>query len=247
MYPGLFDSLLDLFFPQKPECPFCGASCSGEKMCAACRLLFEQYCQVPRCSRCGRIMGKSIIIATDELQLCKECRIHGWPFVLARALGPYEGVLRQAIHRFKYGGSRWLARPLAGLMAEEIKSGTIPAGFDLILPVPLARDKLCQRGFNQSALLAKEICAILKVPSNGHALVKKFETPAQAGLNKATRAVNLQNAFQVVDKSCFYGKDILIIDDVFTTGNTMSAVAATLIQSGARQVFGFTAATGRCL
>ncbi|OPX88037.1 MAG: DNA utilization protein GntX [Pelotomaculum sp. PtaB.Bin104] len=240
---GWLDSLLDLFFPSKLECPFCGSVGAG--ICATCRALFDQYRQVPRCYRCGRILGQDP--QAGGVQLCRECRTHAWPFVLARALGPYEGVLRQTIHRLKYGGSRWLARPLAVLMAGEIKSGDISGGFDLIIPVPLARNKLCERGFNQSGLLAKEIGTLLDLPVDGQALHKRLETPAQTGLNRAAREINLQNAFQVADKATINDKDILIIDDVFTTGSTMSAVATTLSQAGAARVFCFTAATGRCL
>ncbi|MDD4170538.1 MAG: ComF family protein [Desulfotomaculaceae bacterium] len=244
MLSGLFDSLLDLFFPPRPECPFCGASGAGAEICANCRSLFKRYRQAPHCPRCGRIMEQAIVIPAEGVPLCRECREHSWPFVFTRAIGLYEGPLRQVIHRLKYGGNRWLARPLASLMAEEIKFGDMPARFDLIVPVPLYKGKLRRRGFNQSALLAKEIGSALEIPVDGQALLKILETPAQTGLNRAAREVNLKNAFKVGDKAYFFSKNILIVDDVFTTGSTMSAVAETLVQSGADQVFGLTAATG---
>lgn len=246
MLAGLFNSLLDLFFPPRPECPFCGAGSVGAEICADCRSLFERYRQAPHCPRCGRIMGQAMVIPAGGAPLCRQCRVHHWPFVLTRAAGLYEGSLRQVIHRFKYGGSRWLAKPVASLMAEEIKLGDMPTWFDLIVPVPLSRDKLRRRGFNQSALLAQEIGAVLKIPVDGRAVLKILETPAQTGLNRAARELNLKNVF-IADKVRAYGKIILIVDDVFTTGCTMSAVAATLIASGAKQVFGITAATSKYL
>ncbi|MDD3653539.1 MAG: ComF family protein [Desulfotomaculaceae bacterium] len=245
MLSKLFDGLLDLFFPPRPECPFCGASSKVGVVCANCRLRFREYRMAPHCPRCGRIMRPEIAIPSDMVPLCRECRVHGWPFDLARALGPYEDNLKQVIHRLKYGGSRWLARPVASLMAEVLEFGEMPVMFDLIVPVPLSRDKLRHRGFNQSALLAKEIGTVLGIPVDERSLIKVLETPAQTGLNRTARQLNLRGAFQVANRSGIYSKDILIIDDVFTTGSTMSAVATTLKQSGAKQVFGLTAATGR--
>jgi len=241
----LWDSLLDLLFPPRPECPFCGAPGNGAEVCSSCLLEISRHRLEPHCCRCGRLPGGEMVVPAGGPCLCRECQRHDWPFVLARAFGPYEGLLKEVIHRFKYGGSRRLARPLAFLMVEVVLSEALHKIIDLIVPVPLAKDRLRRRGFNQAALLAKEIGSILKIPVDGQTLVKVADTPAQTGLPRAARELNLINAFKVINKRKFYGKNILIIDDVFTTGSTMSAVAAELRHSGAEQVFGLTAATGR--
>ncbi|OPY58065.1 MAG: DNA utilization protein GntX [Pelotomaculum sp. PtaU1.Bin035] len=245
MFTIFWKGLLDLVFPPRPECPLCGSPGSGSQICGSCRSIISGYRREPYCGRCGRLPGKGAVIPADGPHLCLECRRHGWPFILARAPGAYEGHLKEAVHRFKYGGSRWLAGPLASLMLEVLLPEILSAGIELVVPVPLSRDKLRQRGFNQAALLAKEIGSALKIPVNARTLVKVLDTPAQTGLPKAARELNLRTAFKVMNKEHFQNKNILIVDDVFTTGCTMSAVAEALKRSGAGQLFGITVANGR--
>jgi len=242
----LWDSLLDLLFPPQPECPFCGAPGSGAEICGSCRSEINGYRLEPHCGLCGRLPEKEAIISSTGIYLCGECRRHGWPFALARAPGPYEGILKDAIHRFKYGGSRRLAVPLALLMVEVLLSEDFCADLDLVVPIPLSYNKLRHRGFNQAALLAKEIGGRLKIPVNNRVLVKILDTPSQTGLSRAAREINLQSAFEVTNVEHLQGKNILIVDDVFTTGSTMSVAAAAIKRVGAGQVFGITAATARC-
>lgn len=246
MISTLWDSLLELLFPLRPECPFCDAPGSGAEVCCTCISVINGYRLEPHCCLCGRLPEKVAPITPDGFYLCSECRRHGWPFELARAPGPYEGVLKEAIHRFKYGGSRRLAVPLAALMVEVLLSEALYADIDLVVPVPLTYNKLLRRGFNQAALLAKEIGGRLKIPVSGRILVKITDTPSQTGLSRAAREINLKNTFKVTDAPYLQGKNILIVDDVFTTGSTMSSAAAVIKRAGAVQVFVITAATGRC-
>lgn len=242
----ILDDLLNLIFPQGLECPFCGGPCEAGDICNLCGEVFEGYRQESRCARCGRFAGKGALISNNtSAHYCYECRRHDWPFVLVRAAGPYEGVLKEAIHRFKYNGRRSLAAYLAELMAGALRAEPLFAGVDLIIPVPVSGDRLRQRGFNQAALLAKEIGVMIKIPVDGRSLVKDFETPAQAGLSRSARESNLAGAFRVTNTAKVYGKQVLIIDDVFTTGSTMSAASYIIRHAGAKQVFGLTAAAGR--
>jgi len=242
---SLWNDLLNLIFPPKPECPFCGETVPGGGTCGRCRELLAGYGRERYCGRCGRLPGKGALLNCSAAPLCPECHGRDWPFVLARAAGPYEGVLKGAIHRFKYAGRRSLAGPLAGLMAGIVRAEPLMAGADLIVPVPLAGDKLHLRGFNQAFLLAREVGALLRMPVNGRSLVKVVETPAQAGLSRTAREWNLKGAFRVTNAADIQGKSILLVDDVFTTGSTMSSAAVVLSRSGAGQVFGLSAAAGR--
>ena len=133
----------------------------------------------------------------------------------------------------------------AGLMAETISQEPLFTAVDLLLPVPLADEKLRARGFNQAALLAEEIGRLLQVPISGRVLLKDYETSAQAGLTRTARESNLSGVFRVANTNAVQGKNIMIIDDVFTTGCTMSTAALALRDAGARHVFGLTAAAGR--
>ena len=243
---SIWNDLLNLIFPPKPQCPFCNETVPGGELCGRCLAVIEKYRREPYCNRCGRLPGKGAALYNKSTALlCYECRKRDWPFVLARAAGPYESIMKEAIHRFKYAERRSLAGPLAGLMAETIRAEPSFAVVDLILSVPLSGEKLRHRGFNQAALLAREVGALLQIPVDGRSLVKGFETPSQAGLSRSARESNLAGAFQVTNAGKLQGKNILLIDDVFTTGSTLSAAATVLIKSGARQVFGLTAATGR--
>lgn len=243
---SLWNDLLNLIFPPKPECPFCGEPGSRGVVCDRCRAVIEGYRREIRCSRCGRLTGKgAVLLSSGAEHLCYECRKRDWPFVLVRAAGPYEGILKDAIHRFKYAGRRSLAGSLARLMAVAGREEPSFSRVDLIMPVPLSGEKLCHRGYNQAALLAGEVGSLLRLPVDGRSLIKIIDTPPQAGLSRPARESNLTGAFKVTNAGKVLDKNILIIDDVFTTGSTMSAVAAALLKSGARQVFGLTAATGR--
>lgn len=130
-------------------------------------------------------------------------------------------------------------------MAETARQEPLFTLVDLLLPVPLADEKLRVRGFNQAALLAEEIGCRLQSPVSSRLLYKDFETRPQAGLTRPERERNLSGAFRVANDGAVQGKSIMIIDDVFTTGCTMSTVALVLREAGARHVFGLTAAAGR--
>ncbi|NLI13094.1 ComF family protein [Pelotomaculum propionicicum] len=241
----LWKALLNLVFPEGPECPLCGGRRRGEDVCGKCRKIIDGYGKEPYCARCGRYAGKGAVFPSVAVHFCYECRKHSWPFVRARAAGPYESVLKDAIHRFKYTGRRSLAICLARLMAEAACAGPVFPHLDLALPMPLSNEKLRRRGFNQAALLAKEVGSLLQIPVSEGLLVKDFETSPQAGLPRAARESNLMGAFRVTDSGALRGRSILIIDDVFTTGSTMSSAASVVRKAGAGQVFALTAAAGR--
>ncbi|MCL6635364.1 MAG: ComF family protein [Peptococcaceae bacterium] len=243
---SLWNDLLNLIFPPRLRCPFCDGPAAAGEICGRCRAAVEDYRREPRCARCGRLPGSGAAsCGGGAAGLCRECRGRDWPFVLACSAGPYEGVLKEAIHRFKYAGRRGLARPLAGLMAAAALAEPRLAPADLLVPVPLAGGKLRQRGFNQAELLAREVGALLRIPVDGRSLVKTVDTPPQAGLPRSARESNLKDAFQVTNAGNIRGRNILLVDDVFTTGMTMSAAAAALARFGAGRVFGLTVAAGR--
>ena len=244
---SIWNDLLNLIFPPKPECPFCGRPSSGGDVCTPCREVLQGYRRETFCERCDRLSPGDVAPAGPGPRICGDCRKQDWPFVLARAGGPYEGILKEVLHRFKYAGRRSLAPHLAFMMAEAFRAEPFfcKVGIDLALPVPLSGEKLRHRGFNQAALLAREVGILLQITTDKRTLVKNFETPPQAGLTRSARQSNLAGAFSVRYPDRIRGRNILIIDDVFTTGSTLSAVAAITRQAGANQVFGLTAAAVR--
>ena len=168
----------------------------------------------------------------DETGRCDLCRRGLRVFDAAYSFGAYEDTLRSLIHLFKYER----IRPLAGLFGEWLVSA-IPRdkAFDLVVPVPLHWRRKLDRGFNQSELLARPVAKRYGLrPVN--ALRRKRPTGVQAGLSNAKRRLNVSGAFVVKKKSEVAARRVLLIDDVMTTGATLSACAEALKRAGARYV-----------
>lgn len=156
----------------------------------------------------------------------------GSAFGYVYALGLHEGALREAVHHLKFGDREELAPPLGRRLAALIS--TRP---DCLVPVPLHRSRLVERGFNQATLIARAIAAELSIPVMDQAMTRLRRTGHQAKLDRAARMKNLQHAFGVARTPApWAGKSVLLVDDVLTTGATAVAVANVLRQTGARAV-----------
>ncbi len=147
--------------------------------------------------------------------------------------------MRQAIHSLKYGNVKALAAPLAQLMEEYLAGNPLPG--DVLISVPLHPRRLRQRGYNQSSLLARELAKLCSLPLAEGLLVRVHNTPPQTGTRSALeRQINVANAFSC--RGELEGKDILLIDDVCTSGATLDSCAAALKGAGAASVWGLTLA-----
>ena len=153
-------------------------------------------------------------------------------FDAAYSFGFYEDELRDLIHLFKYGRIQTLAKPLGRLLASALPR---EQGFDAIVPMPLHWRKRWRRGFNQSALLSREIGRRTHVPVT-NALRRVKDTAAQAGLTNAKRRLNVSGAFRARNTTALRGKRVLLIDDVMTTGATAASCARALKMAGAAEV-----------
>jgi ComF family protein len=178
-----------------------------------------------------------------EGALCGVCqRLHP-PFERAVAYGGYEGGLRDLIHLLKYQQVRPAAGVLGRMLAEVVAGleTMLPAGVVTVIPVPLHSRKQAQRGFNQSELIAREALKQLARPgrfqiSTG-VLVRKRETGSQIGLTRHQRRENLRGAFAVAESEQAAKRNILLVDDVLTTGTTASECARVLRRAGASRVW----------
>ncbi len=209
--------------------------------CAGCNTLVVEgvgFCDVcdltlvplgPGCPGCA--------IPNEGGQLCGGCRRRPFPFSQAFAAVAYGGALTQAILRFKHGGHRHLARPLAALLAPILRAAG-EQGLDAILPVPLHPRRLRQRGYNQALELVRATAGQgmpLGVRVLCGALSRTIETPTLGHQSPALRRKIVANAF-VARPPVVTGKRILVVDDVMTTGATLAECARTLLAAGASKV-----------
>jgi ComF family protein len=225
-------ALIDFFFP--PKCLFCGESLGelpDDHPCPLCSSRIKSFSH-PHCPCCGLGFGDT----PGEDHLCSRCLTEERHFTRARAIGPYEGLMAEAISRFKYQGASRLAKPLGALLAE-YKDPEFPfADFELILSVPLHPRRLRQRGFNQSLLLARRVSHTHSIPLDFTALRRTRHTEPQTQLSGPERQKNIRGAFEVRRPEGIAEKHILLIDDVFTTGATVQECAKVLLKAGAERV-----------
>ncbi len=247
MFRELLHAALDLVFPPRRVCPLCGGGDPEAVVCSGCRELLAGYAKERMCPCCGsagpRGLGVNLVHPVQPV-LCPDCR-SGRLFELARAVGPYEEPLREAVHQLKYYRARWLARPMAALMAETFQSEAAYFRTRGLVPVPLHPAREQWRGFNQSVLLARALGEITGLPVLERVVARIRETPPQTGLARYERLRNLEQAFRVQKPEQITGKIITIVDDVFTTGSTVSILSHQLRQAGATGVMVLTFAIAR--
>jgi len=227
----IVDRFLDFFFPQ--YCENCRLPSGPDAICAICRAQIPKASS-PLCPICGLPFR-----SPGEDHLCGRCLIRLPHFTMARACTTYgdadngDTPVTRLVHRFKYGLDVTLAPTLGKLIAD---CNPIPRSHDFIVPVPLHRDRLRWRGFNQALLLARPLARRHGIQINPFVLVRTRSTPPQVGLDHRERRYNIAGAFAVRNPGAVQGKSILLVDDVYTTGSTVEECAKVLCSSGARRV-----------
>lgn len=235
-------SLFATLFPS--DCRLCNAplvNISRLPVCDEC-LARIAPARGPACAVCGeRISANLQQPAAGEL--CASCRRVRPPYERALAYGPYDGALRDLIHLFKYGRVRPAARVLGRMLAEVIVGLEVPAERVLVVPVPLYRAKHRQRGFNQALETTR---AALKLIAPAHPgkyelrpelLERVRETLSQTGLTRHQRRENMRGAFAAISPQQVDGRTVVLADDVFTTGTTVTECAKVLRRAGAGAVY----------
>jgi ComF family protein len=232
---------LDLVFPAR--CPLCEAALGAgrrDPLCGGCWDAIERI-EPPLCDTCGLpfptlARGAAVPPAppdpTPARARCGECAAVPPAFDWARAGGVYAGPLREAVQRLKFARKPALARPLAALVLEQWAAVLPPA--DAVVPVPLARARERARGFNQATLLAERVARALGAPLRPRWLARGRDTAPQTDLDVARRRANVRGAFVAVPAVA--GLDIVVVDDVLTTGATAAECARALHAAGARRV-----------
>lgn len=222
----MLNTILNILFPQ--SCPLCCRASTNHRTAPICPQCWEKVSLYngPLCNRCGKPL------TSDKSIICGECISDEPSFKYARSYGLYEGGLEKAIKLLKYHGVTRLSVPLSDLLLQL----PLPR-VDVIIPVPLHRRRLRERGFNQSALLSRHVAKRLKIPVAITSLIKHRDTHPQVDLDARDRRKNIKGAFTVENREMIYKKDIMLIDDVLTTGATVRECSKVLRKAGAGDIY----------
>jgi ComF family protein len=235
-----FTGFRELFFPESSRCPACQQEPAFRRglghSCLSRIILLEP----PFCLKCGRPLLLESLSVAD----CQQCRTVGYHFRIARSVGLYEGALREYLTDLKYRYRPELGAALGELLVEWVRIHPDFRKHDLIVPIPIHLEKRAVRGYNQAELLARPLGYYLGLPVRESVLLRVKATHSQSALHKEERFVNLRDAFQISDTPDLIGKKVLLIDDIITTGATVSEAARKLLQAGALVVRVLTLATG---
>jgi len=237
---GAYDSVLALIYPQ--TCGVCGGSVDSRHDGVACSRcwdatrIFDENDTL--CWKCGALSTAAVAEEKRQSVRCGRCDADS--FTGARACGLYEGALRASILALKREPK--VARRLLETLRQTQQRSPL-AEADLIVPVPLHASREGERGFNQAIVLARELARATKLPIDEHSLVRRVHTERhRAGMDARARRDSVEGAFEVRRPEPITGRRVLLIDDVFTTGATVSECAAVLKSAGGTDVYVLTIA-----
>ena len=209
-----------LFFPQ--ACVLCQKwvlNPDWSPLCQGCFLRLEPLGR-RICYCCGIPLPGNVLAIHGT---CSQCRTLGKPFDFARAYGNYQGELRSLIHKFKFGHHQRLSHPLAALLQHCYERSGLDLEPDWIVPVPPHLRRRRERGFDQTLILSRALSQRLKTPVL-KGLFRVKPTVPQSGLNLQERLKNLRHAFRLSQADRFSDQNIVLVDDVMTTGTTISEI-----------------------
>ena len=235
---NIFSTILDTIYPA--NCKTCGKKLGFTREVCFCMDCWKKIRLIkePSCVYCGKQL------LNENEHFCADCTVRRLSFVDNRSAGVYEGVLKEAIHEFKYKGKRSLMTPLGKLMVESLKANGGAEDIDLIIPVPVFEKKKEQREYNQAELLADYVGKVYNIPVVTDALFRITDTPPQYDLAFEDRFKNVNGVFAVKNPAKIKWACILLIDDLLTTGATADECSKMLLGAGASQIRVFTLARG---
>ena len=219
----------DLLYPE--ICPLCEEILlhDEKRVCKRCSYKIS-YVSEPCCLKCGKE------IDDEETEYCKDCEEGRRTFIKGFPAMNYENTIRESVAKFKYSNKRtfadFYAYEIYKRHGEEIKALDV----DALIPVPVHKTKLRQRGYNQAELLADSLSAYVDAPVDSNILVRNTKTLPQKELNNIERELNLKNAFNSNEECVQYNK-VMLVDDIYTTGATIEACTCVLHRLGIKDVY----------
>lgn len=232
---GLRMKLIDILYPHR--CAVCDRAVLDHAVlvCEECRKTVSVI-KNPRCLQCSKPLDSS------EKEYCLDCQKSHHEYERGFAAFLYQGEMQESLMRFKYGGRQeygvFYGRSLAGLALDFFRKSRP----EVLIPVPVHRSKLLRRGYNQAEVLAEELSKRWKIPMDTECIKRSKHTKAQKNLTPKERRENLMDAFEVCGKVPW--KSVMIVDDIYTTGSTVDALAKKLKAAGVKQVYFITVCIG---
>lgn len=208
----MFEKFLNLIFPN--VCGFCN-KINNNSLCKSCELNLSKY----------------------EINCIKDYTNTKQKYFdyLYCAL-KYENTVREKIIKYKFNENSYLYKTFAKIIIKNEKIYRFLKLYDIIIPVPMHKNKKAVRGYNQSELIAKEIARNMELEFDKNILIKEKNTNVQSTLTKIKRAENVKNAFLVEDNTKIKGKKVILIDDIYTTGSTVNECSKVLKKAGAKEI-----------
>lgn len=234
--PNFITRILDALFPRRIKCILCGDELNIDERNSICPTCHDKapFIKGHTCIRCDMPL-----LEDDYANVCFNCKRHNYHYTAVKSAFQYTGNIRSCIYRFKYKHQKFLGEYLSKFMV--VKYAQLDWHIDGVIPVPLHPARQKKRGYNQAEELAKPFCDDLALPLL-NILQRVKDTPSQTTLSPSDRANSVKDAFILTDKSLVKGKNILIIDDVYTTGATIEEITNLLLRAGANAVYGLTLA-----
>jgi ComF family protein len=235
------DALVSVFFPA--GCRICDKLLTRASRVPICEECMASFAPVPAvaCEICGRPLG-GVNATQEQPLLCEACRDKTYAFERARSFAMYEGPLVQAILLLKFEQIEPLGAWFAERLAEVVRDAGELLAADLVVPVPLHRQREKERGYNQAALISKPLARRLQLPHKAVLLVRTKPRPDKRILSLEERWESVRGAFATRPGSQVDNQRVLLVDDVLTTGATLDACSRALRKGGARSVLGLTVA-----
>lgn len=217
----VIETALTFLYPA--QCRACDTPLGLEPVPYFCNACWAQmqFVEPPWCEMCGTPLRSAFSSDADGSEVCDACAKAPPRYGKLRTIAFYEAALQEAIHLFKFEKRTGLAKPLIQLMLAHLPDDCRIEDYHFILPIPIHKKRLRERGFNQSRLLAEGIAKAKGVPIATDIFVRHKNTKAQSSLAGRERQENITDAFELRKPDAIFGKRLLLIDDVFTTGATI--------------------------
>jgi len=204
--------ILDIFYP--PICLICGRMSENNL-----------------CNKCILFLNKQLVLGVDNYISNKQTEFDEHMYLFT-----YEGIIRKLILEYKFNDKPYLNKIFVKILKKNKKTVLFLKKYDIIIPVPISKKRMRQRGYNQCILIAREISKCFDIQYNDRDLLKNKDTQPQSILSKELRKENVKDVYIIKNKEKLIDKKVLLVDDIFTTGSTVNECSKILIQAGVKSV-----------